>query len=260
MDKRCNVFAIHAWDDSHSCRRLEQLLRTSHPDLAHYTVLPERALDGSEEQVLRSIESRISFATAVVVVNVPGLHRRPTATFEMETAVRLGKRIVVVQPRGDFRLPVPEELDGHVYRFAPWRSNVVGRAIRGEYPHDGRIFDLAEVADRRTLAGTLAAGVSAVSFLVVGATVQEILSFRRELAAQGIALGWNSNDRLLVAQPVVQGALLGALFGALSGDAKTTLYAACAGAAIGSAVGVHRLYKAQLLGSESVRVLSIEST
>lgn len=260
MDKRCNVFAIHAWEDAHSCRRLEQLLRMSHPDLAHYTVLPERALEGSEEEVLSSIESRINFATAVVVVNVQGLHRRPTATFEMETAVRLGKRIVVVQPSGDFRLPVPEELDGHVYRFAPWRSDVVGRAIRGEYPHDGRVFDLAEAADRRALAGTLAVGVSAMSFLLAAATIKKILLFKRELAVQGITLRWNSNDTQLIAKPMVQGALLGALLGALSGDPKTTLYAACAGAAVGSAVGVHRLYNAQLLGSGHIRVLSIEST
>ncbi|MDC0681552.1 hypothetical protein [Sorangium atrum] len=96
MHGRANVFAIHSWDDADALRRMEGLLRVADPSLAHYSVLPERALQGTSEEVERNITHRIAVATAVVVMNTPGLHQRETATFEMETAVRMGKRIIVV--------------------------------------------------------------------------------------------------------------------------------------------------------------------
>lgn len=46
MPQRANVFAIHSWDDAEHCRRMETLLRASDPDLAHYTVSPERPILG----------------------------------------------------------------------------------------------------------------------------------------------------------------------------------------------------------------------
>lgn len=258
VPERANVFSIHSWDDPDACRRMEELLRGADPGLAHYSVPPERALQGTAEDVERSITKRIALATAVIVMNTPGLHKRATATFEMETAVRMGKRIVVVQPYGDFQQPIPQVLDGHVYRFATWRSDVVGRAIRGEYPQDGRVFDLAEVADRRLLVGILAAGVATVSFLVTAKTAGAFLALQRDLAARGVELRWDGKATQKVIDHSLLGAGLGLLLGALSGDGKTALYAAVGGAAIGAAVGVHRVYKAHLLGTADLSVITIE--
>jgi hypothetical protein len=259
MDRRANVFAIHSWEDADACRRMEELLRASDPALAHYSVLPERALAGTPKEVAESITTRIGFATAVVVMNTPQLHRRATATFEMETAVRLGKRIVVVQPPGEFQQPVPQMLDGHVYRYATWRSDVVGRAIRGEYPQDGRVFDIAEVADRRALVGILAAGVGVVSFAVLTRVASGFLALKRDLAAEGIELRWENEHTEVVLGYALCGAAIAGLFGALSGDEKAALFAAGAGAAIGAVVGAHRVYKACLLGSAHLRVLAVEA-
>lgn len=257
MGERTNVFAIHSWDDADACRRMEELLRASQPGLAHYTVLPERALDGTREEVAENLETRIRFASAVVVMNTPDLYRRPTASFEMQTAVRLGKRIVLVQPHGDFQLSVPKELDGHVYRFATWRSDVVGRAIRGEYPQDTRVFDLAEVAERRVLVGLLASGVAAVSFAVIVRAAGAFNALTRELGAAGVDLRWEGVDTGRVLEHALWGAAIGGIIGAVSGDGKTALYAAGAGAAVGAAVGAQRVYSARLLGTEHLRVLSV---
>ncbi|MCA9642132.1 MAG: hypothetical protein KC492_15605, partial [Myxococcales bacterium] len=128
MKRRANVFAIHPYTDAPRARRLESLLREADPALAHYTVLPERALPGSRAEVLQGIDNRLRFSTAVVVVNAPGLHVRETSTYEMIRAVEMDKRIVVVQPHQDFHLPVPAVLDGHVYRHVGWRVDAVGRA------------------------------------------------------------------------------------------------------------------------------------
>ncbi|MGK3982336.1 hypothetical protein WME99_04830 [Sorangium sp. So ce136] len=258
MHGRANVFAIHSWDDADALRRMEELLRVADPSLAHYSVLPERAIQGTSEDVERSIAHRIAVATAVVVVNTPGLHQRETATFEMETAVWMGKRIIVVQPYGNFELAVPQVLDGHVYRYATWRSDVVGRAIRGEYPQDGRVFDLAEVSDRRVLIGTLAAGVAAASFMVIARTASALQALQQDLAARGIDLRWDGEVTRTVVEHTLLGAGIGLLLGALSGDGKTAVYAAAGGAAIGAAAGIHRVYNARLIGTTHLRVLALE--
>ncbi len=258
MNQRANVFTIHSWADADAYRRMEELLRDSDPDLAHYSVLPERAIEGTQEEIEENIRRRIAFATAVVVMNTPGLHKRATATFEMETAVSMQKRIVVVQPPGQFQQPIPEVLDGHVYRHATWRSDVVGRAIRGEYPKDGRVFDIAEVADRRMLIGILAGSAAATSFVVslkIGGALQDLT---REMAAAGIELRWQGTDTEVVILSALLGAAVGGVIGALSGDLKTALIVAGAGAVIGTAVGLHRVYKTRLIGTAQLRVLAVE--
>lgn len=255
---RANVFAIHSWLDASACRRMEDLLRSADPDLAHYSILPERALGGTFMEVRRNIEQRIQFATAVLVMNTPDLYQRSTAKFEMETAVRMEKRIVVVQPYGEFQLPVPAALDGNVYRYATWRSDVVGRAIRGEYPEDGRVFDIAEVADRRVLVGLLARGIALASFALIVNDVQNIKQLHNELAARGVELRWTRGDTDTVVGHALAGAAIAGLLGALSGDTKTALLLAAAGAAVGAAVGVHRVYNACLLDHRTFRTLVVE--
>lgn len=259
MADRANVFAIHSWDDADACRRMEELLRESDPDLAHYSLPPERAVEGSDEEVEKSIYGRIQFATAIMVLNTPGLHRRPYSDLEMRIAVALRKRIVVVQPPGAFQQPVPAVLDGQVYRYATWRSDVVGRAIRGEYPEDGRVFDLAEAVDRRHLVGVLAAGVAAVSLVVTISAVDSFQALQRELAAGGIEMQWCGDDTASVLGHAAIGALLaGGVIGLLTRDAKAALIAAGAGGALGAAVGVKRTYNAKLLGTSGTRVLAVE--
>lgn len=259
MKPRANVFAIHSWDDAEQCRRMQALLRASDPDLAHYTVPPERLITGDPTTVAASLEARIQFATAVVVINSPGLHRREWSDFEMKTAVRLRKRIVVVQPDRQFNLPIPAVLDGHVYRFAGWRSDVVGRAIRGEYPYDARRFDIAESAERRLLVGVLSAGVAAVSFAVAWATARDWKALSDELSAAGVQLRWSPADTSAVVDGAIMGALAGGLLvGVLTRDMRSALFAAGAGLALGAAVGARKVYRARLLGSRELRVLTIE--
>jgi hypothetical protein len=257
MAERANLFIIHSWDDAYWCHRLEELLRASDPDLAHYSLPPHRAIDGTHEQVRDSIIHRIRVATAVVVLNTPGLHKRLWADLEMSTAVAMGKRIVVVQPPGAFRRPIPAVLDGQVYRFATWRSDVVGRAIRGEYPHDDRVFELAEVADRRMLVGLLSAGVIGASFVVVVRTAAALQAFQRDLAERGVAVRL-TDDLGTVLKWAAGSAVVAGLIGALTGDRKTAAWLTAAGFAVGTAVGIRRVYRIRVVGRSEVRVLAVE--
>ncbi|MDC0681553.1 hypothetical protein [Sorangium atrum] len=134
----------------------------------------------------------------------------------------------------------------------------MGRAIRGEYPQDGRVFDLAEIADRRVLISILAAGVATVSFVVIARAASAFQALQQDLAARGIDLRWDGEATRTVVEHAVVGAGIGLLLGALSGDGRTAFYAAAGGAAIGAATGVHRVYNARLIGTTHLRVLTIE--
>lgn len=258
VDRRQNVFAIHSWEDAERCRRMESLLRATHQNMAHYTILPERALSGTPDQVAEDIVGRIGFATSVVVINTPGLHRRATARLEMQAAVRMRKRIVVVQPHGSFEQPIPADLNNRIYRVAPWRSDVVGRAIRGEYPQDGRVFDVAELADRRALVGILSAGVVFASFAVIVHDLMQLRRLRQDLSRVGVNLEWDGNIASAAGASAWLGGAIGACLGLLSGDRQTALLLAGAGALVGAASAAHHVYKARLLGAQQLRILTVE--
>jgi hypothetical protein len=194
------------------------------------------------------------------VLNTPGLHRRPYSDYEMRTSVELDKRIVVVQPPGAFGQPVPTVLDGHVYRYASWRSDVVARAVRGEYPYDNRTFDLAEVADRRTVVTVLSAGVAVASLVVIAKAADGIQRLKDELAGAGVQMQWSAPAGPSTAKYAAGGALIaGAIVAAATGDLRSTLLAAGAGGLAGAAVAAHRTYHAHLLGSAELRVLAVEA-
>lgn len=253
-EDRANLFVIHAWDEPETYRRMVELLSNQTSGLAHYSIPAWRPLVGPDEEVAASIRMRIQTATAVVVLNTPGLHKRHWSRFEMEAAVAMGKRIVVVQPHHEYDLPVPGALRDNVYYLAPWRGDVVGRAIRGEYPPGQPVYDVAEVADRRRLVGRVAAAVATVSVLVVGATAAALATLRRDMAAQGIDLRLDAVAT--VAGHALIGAGVGLLIGALSGDQETMLYAAGAGAATGAAIGMRRVYNAKLTEARGMQLLT----
>ena len=256
---RHNLFVVHSWDEVGAYTRMKELLSSHESGLADYSVPPWKALEGPADVVAASLDSRIQTASAVVVMNTPGLHRRPTSTYEMQRSVEMGKRIIVLQPHGAFDHPIPQVLDGSIYRVASWRGDVLGRAIRGEYPHDGRVFDIAEVAERRTLVGGVAAVLGVASFLVAGATVGRLKALSDELAARGMRLDWTGAETAQVLGPAVGGAIVAGLLTALiTRDAKSAGLAALAGAGAGATYGLVTVYRARLVGTKNLRTITLE--
>lgn len=257
--ERHNLFVVHSWDEAGTYTRMNELLAGHDAGVANYSVPPWKAVPGPDDVVLASIDRRIQTASAVVVLNTPGLHRRPTSGYEMHRSVEMGKRIVVLQPHGAFDQSIPQVLDGNIYRVSSWRGDVLGRAIRGEYPYDGRVFDVAEVVDRRELVGGIAALVGIGSFLVIGATLSRRKELADELAAIGIRLDWTGSEVASVAGPALGGALVaGVLTALVTRDAKSAAMAAMAGGAAGAAYGLVGVYRSRLLGTQRLQVLTLE--
>jgi hypothetical protein len=258
MIPRNNIFVIHSWEESPTYHRMMELLSAREAGVADYSLPPWKAVEGPDDEVIASIDSRISTATAVVVLNTPGIHHRPWSSYEMQTAVRMNKRIVVLQPHEGFWRPIPSILDDHLYRVAPWRSDVLGKAIRGDYPQDGRIFDIAEQAERRALTQLLAVGVGTVSIALLVTTVLELRDLQNDLAGAGIHVEWNDHATGRTALHALTGAaLIGGLTALITEDAKAAVIMAVAGGLAGAAFGTHRMYKARLNGMSSLRVLTV---
>jgi hypothetical protein len=260
MSNRKNLFVIHSWAEPETYARAMELVHARESGIADYSVPPWKAIERPSE-VEASIRSRIATASTVVVLNTPGLHKRNVSSLEMEIAASMDKRIVVLQPHGNFWQPIPQVLDGRVYRVTAWRGDVLGRAIRGEYPYDGRIFDIAEKSERRQIVKLLSAGVGVLSLALLLRTFASYRELAQELAAEGIQFDHGLATAGDVAKGAVVGAILvGGITALLTEDAKAALWAAAAGGAIGAAVTAARTYQAALHGTSSVRVLALSAS
>jgi hypothetical protein len=259
MPTRRNLFLIHAWDDADTYSDAVALLKARDAELADYSVPPWKEIEGSDAAIERGIRSRIRSANAVVVVNSDGLHRREWSGREMAIAVELDKPIVVLQPRDNFWLPIPQALDGNIYRVSSWRGDALGRAVRGEAPHDSRVFDIAELRDRLDIVKTLAAGVVCASLVVIGVSVNACEQLSRELAAQGVRIEWTEGDAATVKRFAFGGAIVGGIAAALyTRSLSGAVLGAAAGGLAGAALGTTLVYRAAVHGTRDLRVVTIE--
>ncbi len=258
MATRSNIFVVHSWEESDSYERARLLLLAKESSLADYSIPHWQPVEGSEAQVKASIRARISWASAVIVLNTSGLHRRPYSAFEMQQASELSKRIIVLQPHGDFRQPIPAALDGAVYRVVPWRGDVLGRAVRCEYPYDDRVFDVAEKADRRRIVQILASVTGAASLLVLSKTVSAFTSLQDDLQKQGITLAVGSFSTQHIVSAALSGAfLVGGITALATRDLSSACWGAAAGAVFGACLNANTQYRAVLHGTQDLRVLTM---
>lgn len=261
MPIRRNLFVVHAWDDAENYSDAVGLLKSRDSGLADYSVPPWKVLRGSDTEIERGIRSRIRFATAVVVVNSEGLHRREWSGREMALAVELDKPIIVLQPRDDFWLPIPQALDGSIYRVSSWRGDALGRAVRGEAPQDTRVFDIAEDLDRLAMVEMLATGVACTSLVVIACTLDRWERLSQELAAAGVRVVWTDSDSAKVKRFALGGAVLGGVAAAVyTRDPVVMVLGAVAGGLGGAALGTTLVYRAAIHGTHDLRVLTLELT
>lgn len=259
MPTRRNLFLIHAWDDAETYTEAVELLKARDAELANYSVPPWKELQGSDAAIERGIRSRICSANAVVVVNSDGLHLREWSGREMVIAVELDKLIVVLQPRDDFWLPIPQALDGSIHRVSSWRGDALGRAVRGEAPHDSRVFDIAELRDRLDIVKMLAAGVVCASLVVIGASVSACEQLSRALAAQGIRIEWTEGDAATVKRFAFGGAVVAGITAALyTRSLAGAVLGAVAGGLAGAALGTTLVYRAAVHGAHDLRIVTLE--
>ena len=246
---RLHLYVSHSFDHAEKHERIIEFVRGENVPIADFSVPVWRQIAGDEDAVKAAIADRIWRSNRVLVLITDEIHKSPYIEFEVRVAKELGKPIIGVYPNGDNEGPIPRFLDGSYYRMVGWRRGSMAKALLGEYPPDRRVFDIAEVEERRELITTVGLAAGVVSLIVAGATAVRFKRLKHELAAKGIHLVGDDGSGLLdVAAPrALAGVGIGALaMAVLVGTPKAITAGAMIGGGIGAAVGVHKYYSLRI--------------
>ena len=138
MTKRRHVFISHHHADDARVTSLTNMLRRNALEIRNSSIRAkpanaERLRKGliAEKTLKRLLRMKMSWASPVVVVIGKNTHQRPWVNWEIETAHRLGKRIVGVYEHGGTENDIPAALDKYGDAIVAWNSkNIIG-AIEG---------------------------------------------------------------------------------------------------------------------------------
>jgi len=138
MTKRRHVFISHHHADDAQVTNLTSMLRKNAFEIRNSSIRAnpanaERLRKGliAEKTLKRLLRMKMSWASTVVVVIGKKTHQRPWVNWEIETAHRLGKRIVGVYERNGTENDVPPALENYGDAIVAWNSNNIIGAIEG---------------------------------------------------------------------------------------------------------------------------------
>lgn len=256
---RLPVYVSHSFEHADKYARVVEFARDEGVPVTDLSVPVWRQISGGKDKVQNAISERIRWASRVLVLVTSEIHKSPYIEFEVAVAKALGKPIIGVYPNGENEGPIPTFLEGAYYRMVGWRRGALAKALAGEYPPDPRVFDIAEVEERRRIVTALATGVGIVTLLVAGANALNFARLRRDLEARGIAVV-DSSESLLgtAAPPAILGAVAGAALFGLVGGEKGIGPGAALGAAIGLGLGMNKYYRTRIEQLGTIAALHFE--
>ena len=138
MAKRRHVFISHHHADDDRVTSLTSMLQRNSYEIRNSSIRAKPAnqarLDKGqipERTLKRLLRMKMSWASTVVVVIGKNTHSRPWVNWEIETAHRLGKRIVGVYERGGTENDAPPALGKYEDTRVAWNSKNIIDAIEG---------------------------------------------------------------------------------------------------------------------------------
>lgn len=138
MANRRHVFISHHHADDASVDRLTGMLKRNGVDIRNSSIRAKPAnqarLDRglvSDKTIRRLIRMKMSWAGTVIVLIGKRTHERPWVDWEIETASRLGKRIVGVYERGGTEADKPAAFERHGDALVNWNSDSLMAAVDG---------------------------------------------------------------------------------------------------------------------------------
>lgn len=247
-----SAFISHAFSAVPEYVRVLELLENEGVAFVNRSVPAWDPLDAQGTALLQQLEHRIARSDRVIVLATSNLHHRPIVEFEIQAARAHGKQIVGVYPNGQSGAPIPRSLDDGLYRMVGWRGTALAKAIRGEYPPDRRVFDIAEEVEQRRAAALVIGGVAGLTLLLAGAEHSTLLALKAKLRAGGVdlrVLDGTPGDTALA--HIAPKALIGAVFGALGaavfgGSRQYLIGGAALGASLGAGVGWRSYLRAEV--------------
>lgn len=258
---RLHLYISHSFDHADKYERILEFAR-SEAQIADFSVPVWRQVPGDDIVVRTAISERIARSNRVLVLLTDEIHRSPHIEFEVQIARELGKPIIGIYPYGENEAPIPRFLDGAYYRMVGWRRGALTKALLCEYPPDRRVFDIAELEERKELISKIAGAAGIASFLVAGATAANFARLKKELEHKGLkqigAKGPTFLETTVV--PTLGGAATGALVMAIFvGTKKAIASGAALGGAVGLGIGVTRYYSLRIQMLGALAKLEVES-
>lgn len=139
MSKRRHVFISHHHADDARVSGLTTMLGRAGYEIRNSSIRAkpanQRRLDEKrvpERTLKRLLRMKMSWASTVVVLVGKDTASRPWVNWEIDTAKRLGKRIVGVYERGGTNNDVPPALERYRDAMVTWNSEKVIDAIEGK--------------------------------------------------------------------------------------------------------------------------------
>lgn len=139
MSKRRHVFISHHHADDASVDSMTRLLGRKGFEIRNSSIRTnkpknkERVEKGlvSDETIRRLLRIKMAWASTVVVIIGKQTHSREWVNWEIEQAVKKGKKIVGVHERGGTDYEVPPALADHATTIVNWSSDSIIGAIEG---------------------------------------------------------------------------------------------------------------------------------
>lgn len=217
-------------------------------------------VDAQGRELAEVIDRKIRGCDAVLVLVTPGIHKSTWIQYEMQLAQFYGKRVIGVWRHGEKgSVPIPGLLDEQLYRMVGWNGPALMRAIEGDYPADSRVFDIAEVEDRKRLVRMLVSGVSIAALVLIGTRDVWMAWLNNALASRGVSLALEPvPDGPGIVGPAFVGALVGGLVAALTDRPnKNAASYMLAGGAIGAGFGVVSSYRLLVSRHAGAQVIDV---
>ena len=129
-----NIFISHIHEDDESLGRLKTLLRDHGMTTRDYSINTDNPNNAHSEEYIKSeiLAPRIRQSSTLVVYISPETRESHYVNWEIEYAMKLGKRIVGVWANGERGCEVPDALKDYADAVVGWTGNRIIDAINGE--------------------------------------------------------------------------------------------------------------------------------
>ena len=128
-----NIFISHIHENDHKLRDLIGLLRRKGLQPRNYSITSDKPNNvRSERSIKRLLKRHIEPSPTLVVYITRDTRTSKWVNWEIETAAKMGKRIVGVWAHGDAGCPVPPALDRYHHTIVGWNGGNIVRAINGQ--------------------------------------------------------------------------------------------------------------------------------
>lgn len=138
MSKRKHVFISHHHADDAHVDKLSGMLARGGYDIRNSSIRAkpanQRRIDAgkvSDGTIKRLLRMKMAWASTVIVLVGSQTHSRKWVNWEIETANRLGKRIVGVYARGGTEADLPAAFDRYGDALVNWNSDSLIDALSG---------------------------------------------------------------------------------------------------------------------------------